>query len=527
MLGTILSIAGIVSDAFSAYKFGSTLVKGVETKPVLGALERIDAHLERLSDNILYAPGIEGLRDTTGAARRPIDLRDVRASLEPVQAALGEEIVSSELITTPDKMERAMIANPWAVLEDIRPQHFAIRPSNPDKVPVLFEHNGVRYIGWQMRGALPQLFNCELQDLPGLGTSLTPERPSIKPSPPPMVGSGPLTPPPLPKPAAEDRIEAPHIRRDIPNTEMGIARQQNIDPLVHTFTEHSGMVHAAAFSPDGRSILSGSWDNTLKLWDVATNRELLTFVEHTNWVHSIAFSPDGRTALSGSADKTLKLWDVRTSRILHTFTGHTAPILSVAFSPDGRTVLSASQDKKLKLWEVGTGKLLRTFTGHSEMVASVTYAPDGRAALSSSADKTLKLWDVGTGKVLRTLKGHTDLVFSAVFSKDGRTALSGSADKTLKLWDVVTERVLHTFRGHSGNVTSVAISPDGCTALSGGKDRTLALWDVTTGQELHIFTGHTGSVYSVAFSPDGRTALSGSKDETLKLWDLTPYLPRR
>jgi hypothetical protein len=527
MLGTILSIAGIVTDAFSAYKFGSTLVKGDETKPVLGALERIDARLERLNDNILYAPGIEGLRDTTGSPKRTIDLRDVRASLEPVQAALGEEIVSSELISTPDKMQHAMTANPWAVLEDIRPQHFAVRPSNPDKVPVLFEHNGVRYIGWQMRGALPQLFNCELQDLPGLGTSLTPERPSIKPPSPPIFDSGPPTPPPLPKSATEARIEVPHIRRDIPNPETEIARQQNIASLIHTFTEHSGMVHEAVFSPDGRTILSGSWDNTLKLWDVATNRVLLTFAEHTNWVHSIAFSPDGRTALSGSADKTLKLWDVRTSRILHTFTGHTAPILSVAFSPDGRTALSGSHDKKLKLWDVGTGKVLRTITGHSEMVASVTYTPDGRAALSSSADKTLKLWDVGTGKVLRTLNGHTDLVFSAVFSKDGRTAISGSADKTLKLWDVVTEKVLHTFKGHSGDVTSVALSPDGCTALSGSKDRTLALWDVTSGKELHVFTGHTGSVYSVVFSPDGRTALSSSKDETLKLWDLTPYLPRR
>ncbi len=527
MLGTILSIAGIVSDAFSAYKFGSTLVKGDETKPVLGALERIDAHLERLSDNILYAPDIKGLRDTSGAARLPIDLRDVRASLEPVQAALGEEIVSSELISTPNKMQHAMTANPWAVLEDIRPQHFAVRPSNPDKVPVLFEHNGVRYIGWQMRGALPQLFNCELHDLPGLGTSLIPNRPSIKPPSPPIEITRPLTPPPLPKTATEHWIEEPHIRADRPNTEMGIDRQHNIDPLIHTFSEHSGMVHSAAFSPDGRSILSGSWDNTLKLWDVATNRKLLTFAEHTSWVHSIAFSPDGSTALSGSADKTIILWDVTTSRVLRIFTGHTAPILSVAFSPDGSTALSGSQDKKLKLWEVATGKLLRTFTGHSEMVTSATFSPDGRAALSSSADKTLKLWDVGTGKVLRTLKGHTDLVFSAVFSPNGRTALSGSADKTLKLWDVVTEKELHTFTGHSNNVTSVALSPDGRTALSGSKDRTLAFWDVTTGKELHAFTGHSGSVYSVAFSPDGRTALSGSKDVTLKLWDLTPYLPSR
>jgi hypothetical protein len=521
-IGTILSIVGGISDMVSVYKFGSTLAKGYEAKRVLGALEHLNAKFERLHDHILYAPEIDGLRDTTGAAKKPIDLRDVRASLEPVQAALGEDIVSSALITTPDKMERAMIANPWAVLEDIRPQHLAVCPSNPDKVPVLFEHNGVRYIGWQMRGTLPILFDCELHDLPGLGTSLTPDRSDMKPVPPPFVGSRPRTPPPLPKSAA-----GLYLGKDIPNTEMGIERQRNRDPLIHTFTEHSGMVQSAAFSPDGRSILSGSWDNTLKLWEVGTNRKLLTFVEHTGWVHSIAFSPDGRTALSGSADKSVILWDVTTSRKLCTFTEHTAPILSVAFSPDGCTALSGSQDKKLKLWDVATGKLLRTFAGHSEMVTSVTFSPDGRAVLSSSADKTLKLWDVGTGKVLRNLKGHTDIVFSAVFSLNGRTVLSGSADKTLKLWDVVTEQALHTFRGHSADVTSVALSPDGRVALSGSKDRTLALWDVTTGRELHTFTGHSGSVYSVGFSPDGRLALSGSKDETFKLWDLAPYLPSR
>jgi hypothetical protein len=175
MLGTILSIVGGVSEAINIYKFGSTLAKGDDAERVLGALDRIHATVERLTDNILYAPGIEGLSPTAGTAHPLNGLREARALLEPVQAALGGEIVSSGLIETPDKMERAMIENPWAVLEDIRPQHLAVRQANPDKVPVLFVHQGVRYIGWQMRGALPVLFNCELADLPGLGASLTPE----------------------------------------------------------------------------------------------------------------------------------------------------------------------------------------------------------------------------------------------------------------------------------------------------------------------------------------------------------------
>jgi hypothetical protein len=169
MLGTILSIAGGVSQAINIYKFVSTLAKGSDAELVLGALDRIHAQVERLNDNILYAPAIEGL--STGGARRLGDLHQARALLEPVQVALGGEIVSSGLIETPHKMERAMIENPWAVLEDIRPQHLAVHPGNFEKVPVLFVHQNVRYIGWQMRGALPVLFNCELHDLPGLGAS--------------------------------------------------------------------------------------------------------------------------------------------------------------------------------------------------------------------------------------------------------------------------------------------------------------------------------------------------------------------
>ncbi len=175
MIGTILSVVGGVSEAINIYKFGSTLAKGSDAERVLGALDRIHAQVERLNDNILYAPGIEGLSPMAGAAQRLGDLREARALLEPVQVALGGEIVSSGLIETPHKMERAMLENPWAVLEDIRPQHLAVHQTNPDKVPVLFMHQGLRYIGWQMRGALPVLFNCELRDLPGLGASLTPE----------------------------------------------------------------------------------------------------------------------------------------------------------------------------------------------------------------------------------------------------------------------------------------------------------------------------------------------------------------
>ncbi|CAI2716970.1 caspase family protein [Nitrospina watsonii] len=302
------------------------------------------------------------------------------------------------------------------------------------------------------------------------------------------------------------------------------------DESIRTFTGHTGAgaVTSVAFSPDGRYALSGSWDATLKLWEIATGKEVRTFTGHTYLVTSVAFSPDGRYALSGSVDYTLKLWEVETGKEVRTFRGHKHGVTSVAFSPDGRYALSGSWDETLKLWEVATGKEVRTFTGHTSAVLPAAFSPDGQYALSGSQDNTLKLWEVATGKEIRTFTGHEGFVVSVAFSPDGRYALSGSHDKTLKLWEVATGKEIRTFTGHTKHtksVNSVAFSPDGRYALSsGGGDKTLKLWEVETGREIRTIRGHKRGVIYVAFSPDGRYALSGSTDGTLKLWDLSPYI---
>lgn len=292
---------------------------------------------------------------------------------------------------------------------------------------------------------------------------------------------------------------------------------------------HSSNVTSVAFSPDGKTVVSGSEDNTLKLWNVATGKELRTLSGHSSVVSSVAFSPDGKTVLSGSRDNTLKLWDVVTGKELRSFRGHINEITSVAYSPNGKTVLSGSAGRLLKLWDVTTGKELRSFYGHTNAVTSVTYAPDGKTVLSGSWDSSLRLWDVQSGKELRSFRGHKNSVESVAYAPDGKTVLSGSVDGTLKLWDVETGAELHSFSGHSGRVyswvNSVAYSPDGRMVLSGSADETLKLWDIATGKELRtLFVKHppwvSMNVTSVAYSPDGRTVLSGSEDKTLRLWDV-------
>ncbi|CAK0816759.1 unnamed protein product [Prorocentrum cordatum] len=238
--------------------------------------------------------------------------------------------------------------------------------------------------------------------------------------------------------------------------------------------------------------LSGSRDNTLKLWELSTGRCLRTLEGHTYEVMCVtAQGKDG--ALSGSIDKTLKLWELSTGRCLRTLEGHTDRVPCVtALGEDG--ALSGSDDRTLKLWELSTGRCLRTLTGHAGAVLCVTaLGEDG--ALSGSDDRTLKLWELSTGRCLRTLTGHAGAVLCVTaLGEDG--ALSGSDDRTLKLWELSTGRCLRTLTGHAGAVLCVtALGEDG--ALSGSDDRTLKLWELSTGRCLRTLTGHAGAVMRV------------------------------
>ncbi|MGB8735615.1 MAG: caspase family protein [Rhodomicrobium sp.] len=330
---------------------------------------------------------------------------------------------------------------------------------------------------------------------------------------------------------------------------------------------HTGRVTSVAFSPDGRLALSGSDDNTLKLWDVESGRELRSFVGHAERLTHVGFSADGRLALSGSFDGTLKIWDVESGRELRTvgtrgtysrafspdgklalsaglglagtlelwdtesgrhlrsFSGHAADVQAAAFSPDGKLVLSGggSLGGELKLWDVASGQELRKFARTKGEIQSVAFSPDGKFALSGGRNPgldpgELKLWDVESGLEIRGFEGHRLSVDAVAFSPNRKQVLAGSGSE-LKLWDLESGRELKSFTDHAGVVWSVAFSPDGKLALSGSDDNTLKLWDVASGRELKSLAGHATLVRSVALSPDGRQALSAS-DKTLTLWDL-------
>jgi len=281
---------------------------------------------------------------------------------------------------------------------------------------------------------------------------------------------------------------------------------------------HTAGVTSVAFSPDGKYIVSGSYDNTIKLWDIETGRLIRNFSGNFYYILSVAFSPSGNQIISSSMDNTLKLWDVETGREIKTFSGHTEYVNSVAFSPDGKYVLSGSDDHTIILWDVETALIIKQYFGHTLGVTSVAFSPDKKYILSSSIDKTIILWDIETAEIISIISGNS-CINSVIFSHDGKQILAGLEDKTVKLFDTETGREIRTFAGHSAWVKSIAFSPDGMYILSGSDDKTVMLWDIKTTQMIKQYSGHTQEVTSVAFSPDGKHILSGSDDKTLKLWD--------
>ncbi len=279
-------------------------------------------------------------------------------------------------------------------------------------------------------------------------------------------------------------------------------------------------VYAVAVTPDGKRVVSGSEDRTLKVWDLESGQVLQTLSGHGDWVRAVALTPDGQRAVSGSDDGTLKVWDLASGKEIHTLSGHSEDVGAVALTPDGQRAVSGSDDKTLKVWDLASGKEIHTLSGHSEDVGAVALTPDGQRAVSGSDDKTLKVWDLASGKEIHTLSGHSEDVGAVALTPDGQRAVSGSDDGTLKVWDLASGKQLQTLSGHQSAVRAVAVTPDGQRAVSGSRDDTLKVWDLESGQELQTLSGHQGNVYAVAVTPDGKRVVSGSDDDTLKVWDL-------
>lgn len=278
---------------------------------------------------------------------------------------------------------------------------------------------------------------------------------------------------------------------------------------------HSDAVWSVILSPDGKTLISGSADQTIKTWNVETGKVKNTLSGHTNVIRSLALTPEGKTLISGSGDRTIKIWNLQTNQLIQTLEQE-SPVWSVAVSQDGQTLIGGSEDGILKIWHLPTGKLLQTIPAHASRIFSVAISPDGKTIATATRNRTLKIWNSQTGELLRTITGHADAVRALVFSPDGKTIASASWDKTLKLWNWQTGELTRTFVGHTSRVVAVTFSPDGQTLFSGSVDNTIKLWSIQNGKLLRTLSDHTDWILSVAIN--SQHLVSGSKDQTIRIW---------
>ena len=299
---------------------------------------------------------------------------------------------------------------------------------------------------------------------------------------------------------------------------------------------HQAPVVGVSFSPDGKTIASGSADKTIKLWSISG--KLLRTLPDTDQVWGVEFSPDGTMLASTSNDKTVKLWSLE-GKLLRTLRGHEDIVYSVSFSPDNKTLASSSSDGTIRLWATNNGKLLQTIKDIDVIedrgaIYSIDFSPDSQTLASTGYhDGNVKIWNL-RGKLLKILKipeqqqkidnPEQKIVSSVKFSPDGKIIASGSYDGTIKLWRIKEGNLIKTIAAHQDQIYGVAFSSNSEMIASTSRDKTVRLWKLD-GTPLAILRGHTEATNQVSFRPkkdsekdNSQIVASTSDDKTVRLW---------
>ncbi len=332
---------------------------------------------------------------------------------------------------------------------------------------------------------------------------------------------------PVAQPRSESHPAEPKVSTLPPPPSLPVSAsrspQKSSQPrkCLHTLSGHSAWVVSIAISPDCRTIVSGSLDDRILIWDLNTGDRLGTLIGHTNSVNSLAFSPNGRCLISCSDDKSIKIWRFPSRELIGSIHGHSRDVTSIVVSPDGTFFASGSEDRTIGVWQLSNGEAIYRFTGLTGMVRTVALSPNGQILASGGLNNLIKLWDLVSGQQIRIFSGHHDSVLSIAIHPQGDRLISASKDKTIRIWQLETGELLKVLHGHTDIVNSIAISPNGKTLISGSNDKTIKLWNLDTGELIYTLSEHTHAVNAIVISPDNQWFASGSSDNTIKVWQMS------
>ena len=329
-------------------------------------------------------------------------------------------------------------------------------------------------------------------------------------------------------PCCTDRVRLERWRRH--RLAAAISRSQPLSGNRTCGFRSPGIEHfltSAAFSPDGTRIVTASEDNTARVWDAATGKEIAVLRGHARSLRSAAFSPDGSRIVTASADQTARIWDAATGKEIAVLRGHTFSVESAAFSPDGSRIVTASADKTARIWDAATGKeiaILREARLAATAVARFRRLQPRRRRASSRRrmDETARIWDAATAKRDRGPARPRELCAHPPPSAPTARASSRrqGTGRTARIWDAATGKEIAVLRGHDGRVNSAAFSPDGVAHRHGvRRTRPPASGTPRPAKEIAVLRGHEDLVRSAAFSPDGSRIVTASEDRTARIWD--------
>jgi len=293
-------------------------------------------------------------------------------------------------------------------------------------------------------------------------------------------------------------------------------------PIPVACLTHGKEVSAAAFSPDGRRVVTASKDGTAQVWDVRSGRVIGKPMRHQGEVVTAAWSPDGRWIATGSKDHTARLWDARTGLQVGPPLRHDGAVATAEWSPTGGRLLTVEADGTVRFWDIrrgspqGQGKL-------REKVGWAGWSPDGRHVATLFADSA-QVWDAATGEPSSLPMRHGDLIRSVAFSPDGQLLVTASSDQTARVWDAATALPVGEPMRHAGPVLSAAWSPSSRLVVTVGSDRTVRLWEARSGRPVGIPMVHDVTVTLARFSPGGERLLTLVEDQTVRIWDTATCL---